>query len=133
MNLVFEEKSHHLPTSPRGADRVLQSLQILCVNFHKTFVPLDLQRAQKGWGEGRRGEEQEGRVWSWGTLTSTRLIALVGTPHRDPYVFQIKAGSAVCANTQRDKECEQIGGYNRVPWGKGREGGGSGDCAGLKK
>lgn len=109
-----------------------------CVcEFSSNFLPPpptpDLQRAQKGRGEGRRGEEQEGRVWGRGTLTSTRLIALVGTPHRDPYVFQIKAGSAVCANTQRDQECEQIGGYNRVPWGKGREGGGSGDCAGLEK
>lgn len=104
------------------------------MNFHKTFFfPPDLQRVQNGRGEGRRGEEKEGRVWSRGTLTSTRLIALVGTPHRDPYVFQIKAGSAVCANMQRDKECEQIGGYNRVPWGKGRKGGGIGDCAGLKK
>lgn len=66
---------------------------------------------------GRKGEGKGG-----GTLTSTRLIALVGTPHRDPYVLQIKAGSAVCANMQRDKECEQIGGYNRVPRGRGREG-----------
>lgn len=78
-----------------------------CVcEFSSTFFPPSLisREHKKGRGrEGRRGEEQEGRVWSRGTLTSTRLIALVGTPHRDPYVFQIKAGSAVCANTQRDK------------------------------
>lgn len=133
--LVLEEKSRHSPTLPRGADHILQSLQDACVNFHQTFFfpPRSPERTKREGGEGRRGEEQEGRVWGRGTLTSTRLIALVGTPHRDPYVFQIKAGSAVCANTQRDQECEQIGGYNRVPWGKGREGGGNGDCAGLEK
>lgn len=70
------------------------------------------------WGEGGKGRGG-GRERA---MTSTQLIALVGTPHIGPYVFQIKAGSAVCANMQRDKKCEQIGGYNRVPRGKGRGG-----------
>jgi len=102
------------------------------VNFHKTFFSSISREHKKGGGREEEGRSRKGGFGAGG-LTCTRLIALVGTPHRDSYVFQIKAGSAVCANTQRDKECEQIGGYNRVPWGTGRKGGGIGDCAGLKQ
>lgn len=122
----------HFPAWPRGADQILQSLQVPCVNFQTSFgflvflSPRISREHNKGRGEGgqeRGGAGREGL--EPGILTRTRLMALAGAAHRAPYVSHIKAGSAACANStgisrSRDNGIPRERLARRRDWGFGR-------------